>query len=216
MSFLSSLFPQTVLRTSSRYNSDICVIREWGGHKLLVNGSRQSGPYIRKLWERAFRKFRLVDLQDMHTIVVLGVGGGTVIELLAKRFPAAAITAVDIDPTMIAIAKQYFGIERLPNVRLVGADAKIFVEHCSKKGKVFDLVIVDLFIGREIPAFVATERFYKKFKHVTSPRGAVVINYLREREYQKKSEEVMSVLQRIFFTVRDYSIANNRFFFAST
>ena len=86
LSFMS-FFPKTVLKISSRYNADIRVVREWSGMKLLVHGSPQSGSYIRMLWSRALRKFHVDSLQTIHSILVLGVGGGTVIDLLAKRFP---------------------------------------------------------------------------------------------------------------------------------
>lgn len=209
MTFLSSLLPRTVLKSSSRYNSDIRVVREWAGLKLLVNGSRQSGPYIKNLWERALRTFTL-ERQSFPSILVLGVGGGTVIELLATWYPGATITAVDIDSTMIAIAKGYFGIGNVPNVRLIQADAKIFV---NKKVKPFDLIIVDLFIGREIPAFVTKGSFYRDLKRLLMPRGSIILNYLREMEYQKKSDTLSGRLILLFSTVRDFVYANNRFFF---
>ncbi len=201
-----------MLRIASTHNPDIRVIREWGGMKLLVNGSRQSGPYIRGLWEKAFTRFPLKDIGGVKTILVLGLGGGTVIELLAKRYPTANITAVDIDPAMIAIAKEYFGIDKIPNVRLVRADAKQFVERAKKDA--YDLVIVDLFIGREIPGFVESEQFYRSLKEVRTPDGVIILNYLRELEYQKKSDTLFSALNALFGDVHDFPLANNRFFFA--
>ncbi len=206
------IIPQTMLRTTSPYNPDIRVVREWGGLKLLVNGSRQSGPYIRKLWEKAFNQFRLHDVVGVKRILVLGLGGGTVIELLAKRYPTAAVTAVDIDSTMISIAKQYFGIGKLPNVRLIQADAKAFV---TKTMKPFDLIVIDLFFGRNIPTFVETKQFYQTIKRVLRDKGTVILNYLREQEYQRKSDSLLLKLKAVFRDVDDFSIANNRFFFCA-
>lgn len=206
-------FPVLLLETSSRYNPDIRVVREWGGLKLLVNGSRQSGRYIRMLWKRAFHKFRLERLDDIQSILVLGIGGGTVIELLATRYPGASITAVDIDSTMIAMAKEYFGIGAIPNVRLVRAEAKAFIERAKKDA--YDLVIVDLFIGREIPRFVESAQFYRSIKQTLKPDGVLILNYLRERAYETKSETVFLRLKTMFRDVGDFPIANNRFFYAT-
>lgn len=203
---MRALFPHTVFRTSSPYNTDIRVVEEWGGRKLLVNGSRQSGPYIRGLWQKAFRAFRLDEITNLTRILVLGLGGGTVIEMLRKRYPTAIITAVDIDPVMIAIAKQYFGIGTLPRVRLICADAKTFVK---KPTKPFDLVIVDVFFGRHIPGFVETKQFWKAIRART-----VMLNYLRELAYREKSDALYALLGSTFGAVRDFSIANNRFFLA--
>lgn len=209
----SFLFPEVVLRTRSPYNHDICVVRQWSGYKLLVNGSPQSGSYIRMLWNRALRKFRIDRLQNVMTVLVLGVGGGTVIELLVKSFPRAVITAVDIDPTMIVIAKKYFGIDKYPNVRLKCDDANRFVEHSTKKGTAFDLIVVDLFIGPKIPEFVSSTPFLKNLHAIVRPGGHLVINYLRELEYQAKSEELRLRLSTIWKNVVDVKFYNNRFFF---
>jgi len=200
-----------LLKTSSSYNQDIRVFGGFWGPKLFVNGSWQSGPYIRKLWTSAFKKFGIDQLLNIQTILVFGVGGGTVIDLLAKHFPTAAITAVDIDPTMIAIAKKYFTIGSLPNVRMIQADAKIFV---NKESKQFDLVIVDIYIGPKIPEFVSSPSFLKNLHALVRSGGFLVINYLRELEYQAKSDALRVRLRALWKHVEDMNLYNNRFFFA--
>lgn len=216
MGYLSYLLPQKVYQSSSRYNADIRVIREWGGLKLLVNGSPQSGSYIRMLWSRALRKFHVYRRQNISSILVLGVGGGTVIEILAKRFPHAAITAVDIDPVIIKIAKEYFGIDKHSNVRLVHADANVFVEQLAKKRAVFDIVVEDLFIGPKIPEFVSSTAFLGLLHAITRSGGNILINYLRELEYRGKSEALFVRLRALWGHVEDMKLYNNRFFFVRT
>lgn len=212
----SFLFPEVVLRTRSFYNHDICVVRQWSGYKLLVNGSPQSGSYIRMLWSRALRKFHVDSLQNIRSILVLGVGGGTVIDLLAKHFPYAVITAVDIDPAIIKIAKEYFGIDKHPNVHLVHADANVFVARSAKKGAVFDIVVEDLFIGPKIPEFVSSTAFLGSLHAITRSGGNILINYLRELEYQEKSDELIVRLKALWGHVEDMKLYNNRFFFVRT
>lgn len=209
---LFSLFPRVVLQTASSYNPNIRVVREWGGMKLLVNGSPQSGSYIRMLWSRVMRKFRIDRIQNVDTILVLGVGGGTVIDILAKFFPYASITAVDIDPVIIRVANQYFEIDKHPNVRLVRADANAFVAGSAKKGNIFDIVVVDIFIGPKIPGFVSGAAFLGVLHKIVKPGGCLLINYLRELEYQEKSDELMLRLRAIWDRVADMKLYNNRFF----
>lgn len=204
MTLASYIFPRTVARFSTKYNQDIRVVEESGKCKLLVNGSRQSGAYIEWLWKKALTAFRL---GSCRSILVLGVGGGTVIHLLHKRYPQAHITAVDIDSTMIEIGKRYFALGGIPNLTLVCADAKDFVEKKTK----FDLIVVDLFVGRHIPEFVRQKNFLTTLKE----RGSVVvINYLRELEYEEQSMNLKKALKAIFGNVRDFSIERNRFFLA--
>src|SRR3990167_4267490 len=99
MTWFSYIFPQTILRTSSKYNSHIRINEERGKLKLLVNGSRESGEYIEKLWKEAFAAFGLGSGLNAPqglppSILVLGVAGGTVIHLLHHMYPIATITGV--------------------------------------------------------------------------------------------------------------------------
>lgn len=201
-----------LFKTSSSYNQEIRVFGGFWGPKLFVNGSWQSGPYIRKLWTSAFKKFRIDRLSNIQTILVLGIGGGTVIELLARQYPNATITAVDIDKTMIDIAKRYFRSDSIANLRVVCGDAKVFVRSCSR----YDLVIVDLFIGPKIPEFVSSLPFLKSLYAIITSDGHCCINYLRELEYREKSDELMLRLNALWGHVEDMNLYNNRFFFAGT
>ncbi len=213
MTWLSYIFTQTILQTSSKYNREIRVNEERGKLKLLVNGSRQSGEYIEKLWKEAFKAFGLPQshLQgDPLQILVLGVGGGTVIQMLNAYYPNASIIAVDIDQTMIDIGKKYFGLDRLPNISFVCQDAEQFVQKKTKRP--YDLVIVDLFIGTHVPEVVRDENFLKNIKTMLMPRGSVVINYLHEFEYVKQSDELKELLERLFPSVIEKFNYNNRFF----
>lgn len=204
MSFLSS------------YNPDIRVVCEWGGYKLLVRGSPQSGSYVRMLWQRAFGRFRLDAIKDVSSILVLGIGGGTVIDLFAKLYPKASVIAVDIDEVIIGIAKRYFHVDRHTGLHIVHEDANEYVARSLRAKKAFDLVIVDLFIGPEIPSFVSSEVFLGNLRRILKPSGHVLINFLRERTYQEKSDVLYTRLSAVFTTVDDMVLYNNRFFYIST
>lgn len=212
MSFWSCLIPLTLLRTSSRYNRDIRVIEEWGKRRLLVNGSRQSGPTIEVLWKQAIDAFRLPHLPKKPSILVLGVGGGTVMKLLNKRWSEARFTAVDIDAAMIDIAKKFFGFDTFPHIRFVVGDALGFIRKATPKA--YDCLVIDLFIGRIIPAFVSSPSFSQSLRRSLKPGGILLINYLREHDYQRKSDTLKTLLQKQFQEVADLPISNNRFFFA--
>lgn len=205
--WLSYFVPRDIFRTSSSYNRDIRVQTFMGKRHCMVDGSQQSGAYVEMLWRRSFAAFEIERLRPKN-ILVLGVGGGTVIHMLHELFPRASITAIDIDPAMIAIGKKYFGLGSLRRLRLVRADARTFVAGPRKK---YDLIIVDLFSGARIPEFVETRAFFSDLKKPLGRGGRVVVNYLREKEYQRKSGKFADNL-RVLFTVRDYPIFRNRFF----
>lgn len=213
MSWLSYLYPQTILRTSSIFNHDIRVNEEHGRYKLLVNGSRQSGSYIEMLWKRAFRAFEMAPNPAVKKILVLGVGGGTVIHMLHTWYPNASIVGVDIDQKILDIGKTYFGLSSMSHLQLDCMDANIAVFDFAKKVHQYDLVIIDIFSGRYIPEFVSSKAFLKKIVTLLSPNGIVLINFLRELEYKEKSDQLDRALKALFCYVRDYPIVRNRFFY---
>lgn len=207
MRWLSYIFPQRIAEFSSPYNKEIRINEERGKLKLLVNGSRQSGEYVEMLWKEACKAFGLP--QRPFRILVLGVGGGTVIWLLRSYYPEADIVGVDIDQTMIDIGKRYFGLDTVEKLTFICDDAEMFV---AKERSKFDLVIVDLFIGTQVPKLVRKESFLKTLKRILTKNGVVIINYLREFDYLKKSEQLKRTLSKIFPYVAETSIYNNRFF----
>lgn len=209
MNWLSYIYPQTVFRTSSRYNRDIRINEENGKLKLLVNGARESGEYIKGLWVHAFSRFALPE--GVKHILVLGIAGGTVIQMFHNRYTRAKIVGVDIDQTMIDIGKRYFGLDTISNLRCICADAKEFVEQTNNR---FDVVVIDLFIGPDVPDFVISLPFQRKIRRMLTKNGRVVVNYLRQPGYEEKAIKIEELLGDIYGDVETVDRYNNRFFCA--
>jgi len=213
--WFSYLIPQKVAEYTTPFNERIRINMESGMMKLLVNGSPQSGPYIDVLWNAALGAFGITLKEDIKTVLVLGTAGGTVIHKIHALFPYASITGVEIDKVMIDIGKQYFNLGEIKKLKLVKADAKVFVSQSVKHRKRYDLVIVDMSFGRVIPSFVTSKVFIHELKQLLTPSGCLIINYLRELEYQSLSDLFKKRLEKEFFHVHEHCIYRNRFFFGS-
>lgn len=198
MKLLSYIFPQTIIQTSSKYNRDIRVVVENGKKKLLVNGIQQSGPGVQKFWDFAFTHLPLP--HTAYSILVFGVGGGTVFKKLHQIYPHAAITGVDIDSVIGNIAKEYFQV----NDEIMISDAKRF-----KTKKKYDLVIVDLYIGRDIPHFESSESFVRNLKKIGK---TVVFNFLHDGIFEKRAQLLEILLRKEFTVVTIADLPYNRFF----
>jgi spermidine synthase len=81
-----------------------------------------------------------------QSLLLLGVGGGAVLRMLAHFFADLKLTGVDIDRQCLQLAKRYFGVSG-KNFQLIAADAKAWVESQPKKNQ-FDIVIDDLYGGQ--------------------------------------------------------------------
>lgn len=177
----------------------------------MVNGIHQSSEYIRGFWTYAVEHLHVASISPHNQILILGVAGGTIIHILSKKFPKAVLTGVDIDAVMIEMGKKYFGLEEMRNLSFVCADARSYVGKTKKK---FDLVVVDIYIARDLPDFLLDQVFLKNIRSILAPRGYVLINYLRDGEYEKKAYILEKKLRNIFKIVHHTNYLNNRFFLA--
>ncbi len=209
--WLSYLIPLTLIRDSSEFNKDIRVVVSYGKKKLLVNGIQQSGPMIEGFWNFAFSNVSLPTKQTVRSILVLGVGGGTVIGKLEVHYPDAKITAVDIDEAIIDIGRSYFGLSGKPHLTLVAADAKTYIADTHKQ---FDFIIADLYIGRDIPAFESSVSFIRNMKKALRPGGHILINFLHDSAYEKRAALLRTRLREEFTHVETAALPYNLFFMA--
>lgn len=212
--WFSYFYPQTIALLSSKYNKDIRIVQVSRQKNLYVDGSAQSGLYIKRLWRTVIKSFRINRHIPVKSMLVFGVAGGTVIHLLHECYPKANITGVDRDPLMIEIGTKYFGLGEIPSLTFVARDARRFVLDAIKKRIAFDMIVVDIFIGKHLPEFLLHQSFWKSVKTLLNEEGILLLNYLREDEYLAKSEKIANILTQLFFTVKDKKFYRNRFFFA--
>ena len=100
--------PNQVLETRrSKFNGEITVRRSWGlGTYIEVGGLTQSGWILEKILGQVLREIRYM-LSPVSSILILGLGGGSVVKPIKKYWPKAKVTGVDIDPVMIEMEKNF-------------------------------------------------------------------------------------------------------------
>jgi spermidine synthase len=105
--------------------------------------------------------------------MMIGLGGGTVSTYLGRFMPEVTIDTVEIDPGVIAAAKNYFGIRESPRVRYLAGDGRV---HLNRNKQTFDLVLCDAFHGGYIPFHLLTREFFRLVRQRLAPQGAVAVN----------------------------------------
>lgn len=117
-------------------------------------------------------------LPKVERVLLLGLGGGAAVHLLRQWCPGAHITALELNPVHITLARRFFDIKGR-DLTLVHGDARAYVE--NYRGEPFDLVIEDVFQdseGTPDRAFVADRRWCMALRRLVSRRGALVMNTL--------------------------------------
>lgn len=119
---------------------------------------------------------RQVDLSRSKNALILGLGGGCVLKSLRKEFKFLGyITAVDIDPVIIAIAEKEFGVVPDEKTRIVCSDAFDYMLGDPEK---FDLIIIDLFIDNQVPDKFLLQDFWRAVINKTNTDGTIIFNTL--------------------------------------
>ena len=171
---LSFLFPITRnIKSDHNGNLELTIIN---GKKLLntANANYSYGSLQRVL------KFSLqqLELSKTHEILLLGLGGGCVVKTLREDFSyRGKITAVDVDPIIISVAKKEFNVLSDEFTKIICSDAFNFVKDCDWK---FDLIIVDLFVDNKVPDEFLTQEFWRYILEHLSVRGKIIFNTLCE------------------------------------
>ena len=108
-----------------------------------------------------------------ETILVLGLGAGTIPSYLYHRFPKTKIYVVEILPELKEIASDYFSMPRNERLKIVIGDAYDYIKETQIQ---FDLIFMDVFSKNSIPKKFRTEEFYAGLKRLISTDGYVAFN----------------------------------------
>jgi spermidine synthase len=126
------------------------------------------------------------------SVLILGMGGGTLASLLARRYAGVPTLGVERDARIARLARGRFGLDRLAQVQVLEADAFEFVETC---GATFDLVCVDLYVGGRMEHGVLGAAFLRQIARLLAPDGTAVFNLWSSKYLPDQLRRVERVLQ---------------------
>lgn len=105
------------------------------------------GPWSdlqREYWGRALQP--PVPLPAHPRILILGLGGGTIVRLAHQSLQPAHVTVVELDPVVIEVAMAHMGLGDLPEFHPLVGDARDLGRQLAGQ-EPYDLVIEDVFFG---------------------------------------------------------------------
>lgn len=158
---------------------------------------------------QAILKFGLekINLKKVNSILLLGLGGGSVIKTLRDDFNYQKhITAVDIDPVIIDIAKSEYGLQDTSELKIICQDA---LQYVNQNRQQFDLIIVDLFIDTKIPKEFLNLNFWNNIMTLKSSNGEILFNASLEKEQSKELKAVIQFLKSKVYQVDVFEKVNN-------
>ena len=170
------------------------VLEEQGSRSLHFSRALvQSGMRLDAPWALEFAYTRqmmafLLFVPDPRELLVLGLGGGSLVKYCHRHLPEARLTVVEIDPDVIAFRDEFRvppDDERL-QVRLGDA-----AEHVARAHASADVILVDAFDREGAAPSLSARDFYADARAALAGRGVLVANLAGEDRRRRAHLERM-------------------------
>ena len=151
-------------------------------NRVLHSQWNPNNPVKGRLWE-LFLLTSFIRGKNITRVLVLGAGGGAVINLIHRYFPDAIVDAIELDRTHIYIAKKYFKVSA-KKCNLIHADAFEWMDKSPTRA--YDLIVDDVFYeAGQVPfrSIKANGRWLKGLKNYLHEQGILVINFADKSEW---------------------------------
>ena len=112
-------------------------------------------------------------------IVLIGLGGGSLIKFCYHRMPGTQLTAVELNPDVIALRDAFSVPPDDARLQILEADGAEFIE-TTEKG--IDVLLVDAFDKTGFAPSLANRQFFENAYEKLAGNGILVINLAGEKE----------------------------------
>ncbi len=177
-------FAKVIHQEKSLYRN--IIVRETGERRCLIFSVKRQDrnqtcmnlkdskqvvfPYVRMTFAG------LLVNPNPSSLLMIGLGGGTISTVLGEVFPDMQQDLVEVDPAVVKVAREYFDFSPGPNTDVYTQDGRVFTRRAAKQGKTYDLIILDAFTGEYIPEHLMSAEFLGEVKSLLNPGGVVVAN----------------------------------------
>ena len=116
---------------------------------------------------------------NITSVLMIGLGGCSAQRSFAHYYPQVKIETVEIDPSVVEIARTYFGYSESESQTIHVEDGRMFLRRTTSR---YDLLILDAYIrgryGSSIPQHLATKEFFELARDHLTTNGVVAYNVI--------------------------------------
>jgi len=106
--------------------------------------------------------------------LIIGLGGG--LQARALEVYGISVTAVEIDPEVVRLARKHFGV----TCRVAVGDGREFLVRCSR---LFDAIVLDAFAGADPPEHLFTREAFESAANRLEPGGVLAVHLFGHPEH---------------------------------
>jgi spermidine synthase len=134
-----------------------------------------------------------------QSVLIVGLGGGTLPRALRQLLPDARIDVVEIDPAVVRVANRYFDFAASDKTHVIESDGRVYVKRALRTAQRYDLIMLDAFDHEYIPEHLLTREFLQEAQSLLSPQGVLAANtFSSSRLYEHESATYAAVFGKFF------------------
>lgn len=157
----------------------------------------------------------LEEVKDKKNASVLyfGLGGGTIPYLVSQSREGVVQTVVEIDPVLVKMVKEDFGLANQESIRVLEADAYRLASERHNFGQYFDVVMVDIFGDENSLANPASTEvsFIAYVRSLLKKGGVLVFNHpAHTRQAVEGAARLVQNLEMQGWAVKQYKVFDKK------
>lgn len=140
----------------------------------------------------------------ISSVLFLGLGGGTGPKAFLAAYPKLRIQVAEIDPTVLEVARQFFGVPQDPRLQVNIEDGRV----CIQRGKsLYGAIIIDAYAsgpyGPYLPPHLVTQEFFRAVWQRIQNGGTLVYNIAGKQNniWSEGVQSVYATLSSVFQVV---------------
>jgi spermidine synthase len=163
------------------------------GYAVQTVARLDGQPHLRSVWGYYALAPSFTLRGALHSVLVIGLGGGTSARGYKESYPGARVVGVELDAAVVDVARRYFDLPS--SVEVVIDDGRAAL---TRDPAHYDLIVVDAFQFPYIPFQLATREFFEIARAHLEHGGAFVINVGRNGPHHDVVDAVAATLTQVF------------------
>lgn len=176
------------------------MVAENGAHELvwsraaLHDAARSGWPYL-DLFHLA-----AACAEQRERALFVGCGGAVSVHQFARVYPGIRCDIVEREPSVVALAREFFELDAIPAVTVHIADGAEFIARAAPA--TWDVALIDAYDAVEFSRAFSARSFFMTLKRALRPGGALALNVIGTLEAGSQVERVARAAAREFEDVR--------------
>jgi protein-L-isoaspartate O-methyltransferase len=178
------------------------VIEDQVERRLVVAGDTLSVYPLDRDWVRVRKEYwwqalAAVTFPPRPSVLLVGLGGGTQVHILRRLVRPRRISAIERDPVIIQVARDWFGLARLGGIEFLCDEADVVVQSLAAADRRFDFIMEDAAYA-ELPERALP--LARALAERVAPEGWLVLNRHRRADATALTKEMRARFESV--TVR--------------